>query len=97
MEARRLGSDHEDKEATLARRQILIVIEDLGCRLNRGQPVQQFLFGFFVGAHVLGLLAPPFVANDEQADRWLCRDCLDQVNVTHTEHRARRTIKPPNA
>lgn len=96
MQARRLGSDDEDKESTLARRQILVVIEDLGCRLNRGQPVQQFLFGSFVGAHVLGLPAPPFAAIHEQADRWLCRECLDRVNVTHTARRARRTIKPPN-
>ena len=97
MQTRRLGSDHEDKESTLARRQILIVIEDLRGRLDCGKPIKQFLYGVVIGLHVLRPLDRKFIAIHEQADRKLCRGCFDQARATHSASRARRIIKPPNA
>jgi hypothetical protein len=40
MQTGGFGSDHKDEEPTIARRQILIVVKDLRCRLDCRQPVQ---------------------------------------------------------
>ena len=45
MQARGLGPDHREKEATIVPGQIVIAIKDFRCRLYRGQPVQGVLLG----------------------------------------------------
>jgi hypothetical protein len=45
------------KKMTIVLRQIVVIIREFGCRLDRGQPVQQVLLGWFVRTHRVGLLA----------------------------------------
>jgi hypothetical protein len=47
MQARGLGPDKGQEEMTIVSRQIVVIIKDLGCRLDRGQSVQQVLLGWF--------------------------------------------------
>jgi hypothetical protein len=53
MQTRGFGLDDCQEGVTLAVGKFMVVVEDLGCRPNRRDPVQQFLFRHVARTHPL--------------------------------------------